>query len=297
MRWKLQVLVSIGAFAFTLSALTLLNPLDPVEVRRAELQSSLQRIGLVESNVKDLLAQITSLEASIAGQYSTARNEQTLSDPLADAEFEEDAEFEDEDWIGARLRWQMSIQSAALAEFLQRERNIEGRLIFEGGISPERAYEIAARDKQLIEEGRARIEAWQRETGEDVYPVLIENLEEHQRILRQEFGEEDYERYRRAAGMSTGVYVERVFSGSNAEFAGILPGDVVLEYDGERVMDARELERHIMGKELGVPVLIEVRRNGERLSLSAPRGALGVAEMDPIARIAHEIEERIRIDD
>ena len=59
--------------------------------------------------------------------------------------------------------------------------------------------------------------------------------------LRKELGDADYERYLQALGRSTDVAVTRVFEGSPAEQAGLLPGDRIVTYDGTRVFDFREV--------------------------------------------------------
>jgi serine protease Do len=82
----------------------------------------------------------------------------------------------------------------------------------------------------------------------------------------------------------TGAVVERVREGSAAEKAGLRAGDVITEFDGERVRGARHLARLVSETPEGRTVAMSVRRDGSTVSLSATPG---------IPDMAHQFEELV----
>ena len=70
-----------------------------------------------------------------------------------------------------------------------------------------------------------------------------------------------------------GVRVEEVGTGSAAEKAGIREGDLVVEFDGERVRSAMQLTRLVRETPEGRQVAVAVMRDGKRQALQAtPEG-------------------------
>jgi serine protease Do len=67
---------------------------------------------------------------------------------------------------------------------------------------------------------------------------------------------------------ASGALVEEVRSGSAAEKAGILKGDVIVEFDGERVRGQRHLSRLVSETPEGRTVKATVLRDGRRVDLS-----------------------------
>ena len=67
----------------------------------------------------------------------------------------------------------------------------------------------------------------------------------------------------------TGVRIGDVTSGSAAEKAGLKEGDLVVEYDGERVRSARQLTRLVQETADGRSVKIAIVRNGQRQTVEA----------------------------
>lgn len=72
-----------------------------------------------------------------------------------------------------------------------------------------------------------------------------------------------------AAAKNTGVEIEEVTLNSAAEKAGLKSGDIVTEYDGERVRSARQFTRLVQETADGRTVKIAVLRNGQRQLLDA----------------------------
>ena len=94
--------------------------------------------------------------------------------------------------------------------------------------------------------------------------------------LREEIGEELYDRLLYALGRSNRLAVRDVLMRSPAEEAGIEPGDLILTYDDARVFDVFELRGATSAGRRGESVPIEVIRRGRRLRIIVPRGPLGV---------------------
>ena len=97
-------------------------------------------------------------------------------------------------------------------------------------------------------------------------------------VLRQELGDDAYDRYLFASGQSNRVRVRRVIPGTAAELAGIQEGDILLRYDTERLFGFDDLRRASYDGAPGDAVIVEVRRaDGSIEQLSLQRGPLGIS--------------------
>jgi hypothetical protein len=94
--------------------------------------------------------------------------------------------------------------------------------------------------------------------------------------LRSELGDNDYERYLKAVGRPTSVGVQGVLASSPGERAGLKPGDEVVAYDGKRVFDLRELNTLTFEGTAGESVTVSLRRDGQTVHLTLPRGPIGI---------------------
>ena len=95
---------------------------------------------------------------------------------------------------------------------------------------------------------------------------------------------------------TAGVRVDEVNEDSPAERAGLREGDVVVEYDGERVRSARQFTRLVQETPDGRTVKIAVIRNGQKQSMDATPEA-GLASWDfgfDGDRIRRELERSLR---
>ena len=95
---------------------------------------------------------------------------------------------------------------------------------------------------------------------------------------------------------TVGVRVDEVNVDSPAEKAGLREGDVVVEYDGERVRSARQFTRLVQETPDGRTVKIAVIRNGQKQSMDATPEA-GRATWDfgfDGDRIRRELERSLR---
>jgi serine protease Do len=72
-------------------------------------------------------------------------------------------------------------------------------------------------------------------------------------------------------GPTQGVIVEDVESDSPAQKAGIKNGDVIVEYDGERVRSTRQFTRLVQESAIGRQVPLIVTREGQRVPLNVER--------------------------
>jgi serine protease Do len=76
-----------------------------------------------------------------------------------------------------------------------------------------------------------------------------------------------------AAGEGNGVRVDEVSKDSPAEKAGLRAGDIVVEYDGERVRSARQFTRLVEESAEGRSVALAVTRDGQRQALQVTPAA------------------------
>jgi len=94
--------------------------------------------------------------------------------------------------------------------------------------------------------------------------------------LRTDLGDNDYERYLKATGRPTSVGIQGVLASSPGERAGLKPGDEVVAYDGKRVFDLRDLNTLTFEGTAGESVTVSVRREGQTVQLTVPRGPIGI---------------------
>jgi serine protease Do len=81
--------------------------------------------------------------------------------------------------------------------------------------------------------------------------------------------------------VSSGVLIESVDADSPAAKAGLRKGDIVVEFDGERVRSVRQFTRLVTETPVGRTVAAAVQRDGQRVTVNlAPREPEGVRLMD-----------------
>jgi serine protease Do len=101
--------------------------------------------------------------------------------------------------------------------------------------------------------------------------------------LRAEIGDEEFEQYLEALGRPTSVLVGTVEPSSAAANGGLLPGDQIVAYAGQRVFNARDLSALTQQRGIGETVPATVVRDGQRLQLYVTGGPLGLVP----ARVQH----------
>lgn len=102
-------------------------------------------------------------------------------------------------------------------------------------------------------------------TAKWVTSELLDHGKVHRSFLGVNIQELDfkYSRQHKVAPWS-GVLISSVHANSPADDAGIHEGDILLEYDGHRILTARNLQRHVERTEPGKTVAVIVIRNGQR---------------------------------
>ncbi len=91
-----------------------------------------------------------------------------------------------------------------------------------------------------------------------------------------------------------GVFIESVEAGTPAERAGLKSGDVVVEYDGERVRGARHFTRLVQETPVDRTVQVVVSRTGARqtVSITTEEGRLGSIDLGDLrGRIERGMED------
>ncbi|MGD2160887.1 MAG: PDZ domain-containing protein [Gammaproteobacteria bacterium] len=150
--------------------------------------------------------------------------------------------------------------------------------LVKSGIDPVIAVDIVRRkndfDLKLLElrdramrEGYLGTGRYQRELN----ALMVENV-----VLRDEIGDDAYDRYLFATGQRNRVKIASVMMGSPAEQAGLKTGDMILSYNDRQMFDWNELQDATTKGERGEYVNVTVMRNGQLMNIWLPRGPLGV---------------------
>lgn len=126
---------------------------------------------------------------------------------------------------------------------------------------------------QIELDDRARREGW---INTPRYLEESDDLSTGRTVIRNALGDEMYDRYLFASGAPNRIAVTSVVETSPAQNAGFQNGDIVLRYAGENVYSSRQLVELRSSGQLGEPVRVEIRRNGELLELTMPRGPMGL---------------------
>ena len=94
--------------------------------------------------------------------------------------------------------------------------------------------------------------------------------------LREEFGDDIYDRFLFASKRSNRLQGESVMERSPAEQSGLQVGDIIVRYDGNRIFSNRDLRNATSSGEMGESVSLVIRRGSQIFELELPRGPLGV---------------------
>jgi len=143
------------------------------------------------------------------------------------------------------------------------------------GFDPDQTAQLKKRVSEIEMERlylrhRARREGWLRT------PEYYEAVRELRQGMKEELGEDAYDRFLFASERPNRLLVKSVMESSPAEQTGLQPGDIIFRYDGSRIFSYRELRDATTRGEMGETVLVEIRRGGEILEVQLPRGPLGV---------------------
>ena len=110
-------------------------------------------------------------------------------------------------------------------------------------------------------------------------------LDQNKLSLRSELSDDEYDRYLFSSGENNRVKVTSVMAGSPAESNGIQEDDVILYYGDQKIVNQPDIQKATLDGEIGSFTNVEILRNGMRMSLTVPRGTLGVrleaTQLDP----------------
>jgi hypothetical protein len=152
------------------------------------------------------------------------------------------------------------------------------RALTAAGLAPAQAEEIKRRGDELaLAEVYLRDQAT-REGWLDTprFKEEMAALDAERMPIRDEIGDEAYDRYLFALGQSNRVLVDDVMVQSPAAEVGLRPGDMIVRYGDIRIFAPADLVAETHGGTPGENVRIEVVRNGERFEIDVPRGPLGL---------------------
>lgn len=101
-------------------------------------------------------------------------------------------------------------------------------------------------------------------------------INEQRVSIRDEIGDDAYDRYLFAQGQTNRVRVDDVMSDSVAAQAGLQTGDIVLRYGDTRIFGPDDLVNETRAGRAGESTRVEIVRNGARMEVQVPRGPLGL---------------------
>jgi membrane-associated protease RseP (regulator of RpoE activity) len=155
---------------------------------------------------------------------------------------------------------------------------VNEEVLVAAGVDPGLAADILSRRSQL-EMQRLELRDQASRGGwinSERFAEELRQLEGNVGALREEIGDDAYDRFLYLTGQPNRVVVASVIEESPAQRAGLEAGDVVLGYAGSRVFSYPDLLNATRGGERGEYVVLSVQRNGETLELTFPRGPLGI---------------------
>lgn len=94
--------------------------------------------------------------------------------------------------------------------------------------------------------------------------------------LREYMSEEQYDQFLSASKRPTGYEVKQVLTGSVASNAGLLDGDKIIRFDGERVYNQFNYMQRLAEGEIDDQITIQIERNGQIMDVTVPRRPLGI---------------------
>jgi len=127
--------------------------------------------------------------------------------------------------------------------------------------------------RQIELNDRARREGW---VNSPRYYEEFNKLTSGTESIRRELGDDAYDRYLFVSGRPNRIAVGTVIATSPAEQAGFQTADVIRSYDGDRVFSSAQLVNLRSAGDSGMPVVVEIIRDGEMMQITIPRGPMGI---------------------
>jgi C-terminal processing protease CtpA/Prc len=208
------------------------------------------RMTRLEAELRQLSAKVAQLESQQPALLAPAEQVPTQGNRQTGTRFSRDAN-----------------ETASLADNLVK-----------AGLEPWRAEDIARKQSQ---QALARLELRDKAARENYLRTTrfrqeMQELEASAPSVRDEIGIDTYDKYLYQSGQSNRVAISSVMTGSAAEQAGMLDGDLILSYDNQRLFNYRQLRGLTTAGERGETINVTVSRGGSEVSLALPRGPLGV---------------------
>ena len=153
------------------------------------------------------------------------------------------------------------------------------RALVAAGIDTTTATEIRRRQdglglSEIYLRNQAEREGWLDTPG---FAAKMAEIEGQRTSIRDEIGDQRYDRYLAALDQPNRVAVNEVLLESPAAAAGLQAGDVVLSYGETRIFAPSELVTATRAGTAGENVRMEIIRQGRRFEIQVPRGPLGVS--------------------
>jgi hypothetical protein len=239
---------------------------DAVEPLRAELEAERRARVELETQVAALREQLAEFTAPAATPTSTSEmadesgDAETPATPAPELAANAQPEGDESENADADPHAPKVFDDAVLAKLGLPDHEIER--LREAWDAKE--MEILYLRDQALREGWARKPRFQAQSN---------RIENH---LRDELGDEDYDRVLCATGRNNRPRVQGVLSGSPAERVGLESGDIVYAYNGSRVFRPQDLPRAVVNTDPGTVVTLDVVRKGEPQRLRIGAGPMGV---------------------
>lgn len=171
-----------------------------------------------------------------------------------------------------------NVESALNTDPNALDRETDLKVYVEAGLEARQAADILSRTGELEMErlylrNRAIREGW---FGSERYDSELEEVDQRLMILRNEIGDDSYDRYLYASGQNNRIAIQSVIQGSPAAQAGMKPGDVLNAYAGRPILSFQDLTAATTEGDLGGSVRVDVVRDDAPVALYVPRGPLGV---------------------
>lgn len=112
--------------------------------------------------------------------------------------------------------------------------------------------------------------------GSDRYREELRAINADQRSLREDIGDDAWDRFLYVTGADNRIAIDSIIPGSAAEAAGLRPGDLIESYAGERLFSFGEIREATTQGEAGELVPVRVQRGNGVVEAWVPRGPLGV---------------------
>jgi len=234
------------------------------ELQQALIDSAAERSQLTESLIQ-ITRRVDAAETTLAS-LDTLNEPGRLNDAV-NAEFMQTSEADAATGVRNGYRFNSPFNAQ------QRVENLVA-----AGVDEQTARDLQARKDQYQ---LARLELFDQASREgwsesDQLNNRLEELDTGRVDLREELGDDAYDRYLFESGISNRVGVASIIAGSAADVSGLQTGDVILSYAGSRVYQVRELQEATRSGIKGEYVQLTFDRGGQALSADIPRGPLGV---------------------